>query len=124
MATATPSDVRVEIDTYLEDPMLLSILDRVERDIERELSDPPADGTGDRQDLEAVLAALFLATSHDRAESETATGRTSATYEQSLIDELRARAKRLGATDALVGLEGTRRSASITSPNAKGYEPT
>lgn len=123
MATATASDVNVEITTYLDDPAIGDIIDRVDRDIDRELSDPPSDGTDDRKDLEAVLAALFIATSRDRAEESVSSGRTSATYEQSLIDELRARAKRLGANDALVGLAGTRRKASITAPDAKNWEP-
>lgn len=132
MPTADASDVRVEIETYLDDadiegdsndPNDDGILGRVERDIERELSDPPADGTNDRQDLEAVLAALFIATTRDRAEDRVQSGRTSVSYEQSLIDQLRARAKSLGANDALVGLAGTRRTATITAPDAKGYEP-
>lgn len=130
MPTASAADVRIEIETHLDDAAIEGaggnggILARVDRDIERELDSPPADGTDDRQDLEAVLAALFIATSRDRAEESVQSGRTSVSYEQSVIDELRARAKRLGANDALVGLEGTRRTASITAPDAKGYEPS
>lgn len=123
MPTASASDVRVEIETYLDDADIAPIIARVDRDIGRELSDPPADGTDDRKDLEAVLAALFIATSRDRAESKVSTGRTSATYEQSMIDQLRARAKSLGANDALVGLAGTRRTATIDAPDAKNWEP-
>jgi hypothetical protein len=129
MVTAEADDVRIEIETYLDDAAIEGpngsdgILARVERDLERELTDPPDDGTADRRDLEAVLAALFIATTRDRAEESVKSGRTSTTYEQSLIDQLRARAKRLGATDELVGLAGTRRTASITAPDAKNWEP-
>lgn len=132
MVTATADDVRIEIDTYLDDteiegdsndPNDDGIIGRVDRDIEREMDSPPGDGTADRRDLEAVLAALFIATSRDRAESKAQSGRTSATYEEGLVDQLRARAKRLGAPDSLVGLAGQRRSASVTAPDAKGWSP-
>jgi len=130
MVTASADDVRVEIpETYLDDADIEGqsgdggILARVDRDIEREMSQPPADNTDDRRDLEAVLAALFIATSRDRAESETQSGRTSATYEEDLVDQLRARAKRLGAPDSLVGLAGTRRTATISAPDAKNWSP-
>jgi len=121
--TATADDVYLEIDTYLGKQKVSKIIDRVSRDLERELEEPPAADTDKRQDLEAVLAALFIATTHDRAEESVQSGRTSVSYEQSLINELRSRAKRLGATDELVGLAGTRRSASITAPDAKNWTP-
>lgn len=113
MATATPSDVRIEIDTYLDDPVIADVIDRVIRDIEREMDSPPADGTGDRQDLEAILAALHIATSLDRAEEAASSGATSVEYEDSLIEALKARAKRLGASDELIGIGTTKPSASI-----------
>lgn len=109
MVTAAADDVRVEIDTYLDDPDIADILGRVDRDIERAMSDPPADNTDDRQDLEAVLAALFIATSRDRAASSSQSGRTSVTFEQSAIDELRSRARRLGAPESLLGTTGRTR---------------
>lgn len=130
MPTATASDVRLEIETYLSDADIEGdpnvadddgILGRVERDLLREMSSPPGEGSVDRQDLEAVLAALHIATTRDRAESQAQSGRTSASYEESLIDQLRSRARRLGAPDTLIGLVGTRRTASITSPDAKNW---
>lgn len=118
MAEATPSAVRVEIETYLPDSDITAIIDRVARDIDRD------DGVfgldqQDRQDLEAVLAAHHIATTIDRSESSAKSGRTSVTYEQSLIDELKARARRLGATDELLGIGATNRTASITVPKTR-----
>jgi hypothetical protein len=101
MVTATPTDVRVELDTTLDDPAISDIIGRVARDIDRE-PDPPADDTDDRQDLEAVLAALHIATQRDRTASEAQTGRTAQTYEASTVQTLRERARRLGASESLI----------------------
>lgn len=122
MATASASNVRIEIDTHLDDPDITPIINRVNRDIKREMSNPPAASTDERQDLEAVLAALHIATSRDRAAESVQSGRTSATYEQSLIDELKARAKRLGAPDALVSIGQAKPSAGLSVPDAKGTD--
>lgn len=122
MPTASPADVRVEIETRLDDTEITAVLERVERDLERELDTPPTDGSDDRKDLEAVLAAHHIATSLDRAESKASSGRTSVTYEQSVVDELKARAKRLGATDALLGIGGSKPSAGISVPDARGTD--
>ncbi|WP_135535378.1 hypothetical protein [Halostella pelagica] len=128
MPTADASDVRIEINTYLDDATIEGadddpdddgILGRIERDIERE-EEMPGMETADRRDLEAVLAAHHIATTHDRAESQSQTGRTSVTYEESLIDELKGRAKRLGATDELLGIGGAKPTASISVPSTKG----
>lgn len=113
MPTASPSDVQNELDTTLSDPDIAAVLGRVERDVDREDS-PPADGTDDRQDLEAVLAALRIATGNapdatDRTASEAQSGRTSRTYEASTVAALRQRARFLGASDNLVG-GGVRRN--------------
>lgn len=120
MATAGPADVRVEIDTYLDDPQITAVIDRVVRDIDREMSSPPADGTDDRKDLEAVLAAIHIATSRDRAESKASSGRTSATYEESMIDQLRGRAERLGAPDSLLGIDAGKPTFSLGVPDTSG----
>jgi hypothetical protein len=74
MSTADARDVQVEIDTGLAPGDINSILSQVERDVSR-MDDPPAKGTDDRKDLEAVLAALRIATgvgpdSSDRTASE------------------------------------------------------
>jgi len=115
--TASPADVRIEIDTYLDDPEISSIISRIERDIGREMDDPPAGSTADRRDLEAVLAAIYIATTRDRAESKASSGRTSATYEESLVDQLRSRAQRLGAPDRLIGIDAGKPSFSIDVPD-------
>ncbi|WP_324757088.1 hypothetical protein [Haloarcula montana] len=117
MPTATAADVRVEIDTYLDDTKITSVIERIERDIPREMDDPPADDTDDRRDLEAVLAAIHIGTSLDRAASEASTGRTSETYEEDVIDQLRGRAKRLGAPDSLIGTNAGKPTFSLSVPD-------
>jgi len=114
MATASPTDVRLEIDTYLDDSTITSVIDRIGRDIGREMDDPPGDGTDDRQDLEAVLAAIHIATTLDRAESDVSSGRTSATYEEDMIDQLRGRASRLGAPEELLGTNAGKPTFSLS----------
>lgn len=118
MAEASSSDVRVEIETYLEGDAIESVIDRISRDIDRDSSVDVTDPQ-DRQDLEAVLAAHHIATTRDRAESSAQSGRTSATYEESLVDELKARARRLGATDELLGIGATKPTASIDVPQTR-----
>jgi predicted RNA methylase len=117
VTTADPADVRVEIDTYLDGPEISSIIKRIERDIDREMDNPPAGGTDDRQDLEAVLTAIHIATTRDRAESKASSGRTSATYEESMVDQLRSRAQRLGAPDSLIGINAGKPSFSLNVPD-------
>jgi len=106
MTTASSSDVRIEIDTFLPDPEIDKIIQRTNRDIEREMPDPPDPGTNDRRDLEAVLSALHIVTSRDRAESSATTGRTTANYETSMVSDLTSRARRLGAPESLLGTTG------------------
>lgn len=122
MPTAEADDVRIEIDTDLGDIKIAKIIKRVGRDIDREMSNPPSDNTDHRQDLEAVLAALHIATSRERAADSVQTGRTSKDYEQSLIDELKTRAKRLGAPDSLAGIGQTKPSAGLTVHDSKGID--
>lgn len=126
MPTASASDVRLEIDTYLDDADIEGdpnntsddgILGRVERDIGREMDNPPEPDTADRRDLEAVLAAIYIATTRDRASSRTQSGRTTVTYEESLIDQLRSRARRLGAPDSLLGIDGSKPTFSLSVPD-------
>jgi hypothetical protein len=118
MPEAEPSDVRIEIETYLDDPDIEKVISRISRDIDRD-EQVTVENTQDRQDLEAVLAAHHIATTRDRAESQSQTGRTSVTYEDSLIDELKSRAKRLGATDELLGIGASKPTASISVPSTK-----
>ena len=118
MATATPTDVRLEIDTKLSDQKIEAVIERKARDIDRDdnvggLDEP------DRRDLEAVLAALHIATKLDRATSSQQVGNAQKSYEESLVDELRADARRLGATDGLLGIGATDKTASISVPSTR-----
>lgn len=106
MPTASDDDVRVEIETYLDDPDIRNIIERVDREITRSMDTPPDEGTDERRDLESVLSALFIAETRDRAESSSQTGRTSVTYEDSLLESLRSRARLLGAPEELIGTTG------------------
>ncbi|WP_226040848.1 hypothetical protein [Natrinema sp. DC36] len=118
MSTATPTDVRLEIDTKLADEKIQKVIDRKARDINR---DDGVAGLGDqvRTDLEAVLAALHIATKLDRATTNEEVGSARKSYEESMVDELRADARRLGATDELLGIGATDKTASITVPDTR-----
>ena len=93
-AGTTPTEVRVEIDTQLSDSNITDILDRVEREIGRAYDAPGFDDTQHRVDFEAVLAALRIAEGRDRRAEETATGRSSITYETAAVAALRNRVRR------------------------------
>ena len=113
---ADPSDVRIEIDTKLDGDTITSVLERKARDIDR--SDEVSGlNAADRRDLEAVLAALHIATKLDRSTSSERLGNGQKSYEESLVDELRSDARRLGATDELLGIGGEDKTASIWVPD-------
>lgn len=95
MPTATAADVRVEIETHLADSDITSILDVVERDIDRTYPSPGFEDTQHRQDLEAVLCALRIAEGRDRRAESVTSGRTSTEYETSTVAALRRRVRRL-----------------------------
>jgi len=57
------------------------------------------DGTGHIRDFEAVLTALRIAEGLDRRADTAQSGRTSATYETSEIENLRKRLRRLDPGD-------------------------
>jgi hypothetical protein len=116
MPEASPEDVRLEIDTHLDDPKIEKLIGRKARDIER---DPNVGGLDDpdRRDLEAVLTAIHIATRLDRAEESVGAGPASVDYEESMIEELRADARRLGATDELLGIVATDKKASVWVPD-------
>lgn len=105
MATSTTpaDDVRLEIDTGLDDPEIESLVDREERRINRTYDADDFQDDQHRADLEALLAAIRIATSHDRAEDSITTGRTSIEYGNDLLADLRRRARRLEPGDELVG---------------------
>jgi len=104
MATSAgtePSDVEVEIDTVLDDSKISSLLDRVEREIDRQYdeADIKFDDTQHRVDFEATLTALRIAEGLDRRAESEQSGRTSTTYETDEIDNLRKRVRRLDPGD-------------------------
>ncbi|AXR78990.1 hypothetical protein [Natrarchaeobaculum sulfurireducens] len=119
MTLAEPDDVRLEIDTNLEDDRITKVIERKARDIDRDDGVPVLDEP-DRRDLEAVLAALHIATKLDRATSSQQLGNAQKSYEESMVEELRADARRLGATDELIGVGGTDKTASIAVPDTRG----
>lgn len=112
MPEATASDVRLEIDTVLEDAEIQGasddpdddgLLGRIEREIDREYADDPDvtfEDTQHRADFEAVLTALRIAEGLDRRAEEAQTGRSSRSYETSEIANLRKRVRRLDPGDA------------------------
>lgn len=101
-AGTTPSDVRVEIDTILGDSEVEDLLERLEREIDREY-DPSSGVTFDdsqhRMDFEATLTALRIAEGRDRRAETAQSGRTSTTYETAEIENLRKRVRRLDPGD-------------------------
>lgn len=113
-----PSNVRVEIDTALADSDINGILDRVERDINREYSGDPFDDTQHRQDFEATLAALRIASGRDRRAETRQSGRTSVEYEASEVQSLRKRVRRLDPGDAFG------RSSSVVRDSGRNISST
>ena len=98
MPEAEPSDVRLELDTQLDDPEITSLIGRVARGIDREYGDDPDvtfEDAQHRSDFEAVLTALRIASGRDRRSESVATGRSQVTYEASEIDNLRQRVRRV-----------------------------
>jgi len=116
MPEAVPNDVRLEIDTHLDDPMLTKLINKKSRAIDDDTGVPALDST-QRAELEAVLVAIHIATRLDRAESSVGAGPASVEYEESMIEELRADARRLGATDELLGIGATDKTASVFVPD-------
>jgi len=95
-----PDNVRVEIDTVLDAPEITKVLDRVERDVNREYTTPGFDDDQHRQDFEAALAALRIAEGRDRRAESVSSGRSETEYETDAVDGLRKRVRRLDPGDA------------------------
>lgn len=98
-AGTSPTEVKNEIDTALVDADINSVLDLVERDIDREYASPGFDDTQHRVDFEAALAALRIAEGNapdaqSRTAGEVGSGRTSVTYEGDTVQSLRQRVRR------------------------------
>lgn len=87
---ATPDDVRVEYETELDDPEISPYIDRASREVDRYV-DVSGMADPDRRDLEAALAAYWIATrSSDRAAESVTSGRTSMDYEAEVVEEIRS----------------------------------
>lgn len=99
MVEASPDDVRVEIDTGLDDPGISNILQRVEREWKREYSSSDFDDTQHIQDFEATLAALRIAEGRDRRASQESRDSASITFETKEIENLRKRVRRADPGD-------------------------
>jgi hypothetical protein len=106
MPEASAEDVRLEIDTHLDDAAIEGASDdadddgligRVAREIDRayDSTDITFEDPQHRQDFEAVLTALRIAEGRDRRAEQAQSGRTSTTYETAEIDNLRKRVRRL-----------------------------
>jgi hypothetical protein len=99
MAEATASDVRVEIDTALDDPAIAELVQRIEREWQRHYT---PDAFADRAhiaDFEAALTALRIAEGRDRRAESASTGRTKTDYETQEIEHLQQRVRRLDPGD-------------------------
>jgi hypothetical protein len=94
MVEATVDDVREEVDTVLEDAEISALLDRVEREWQREYDATEFIDTTHIADFEALLTALRIAEGRDRRAESEQSGRTSTTYEISAVDALRKRVRR------------------------------
>lgn len=92
---ADPAGVRIEYDTELDDAEIQPYISRANREVERHTD---ADGmdTQRRADLEAALAAYWIATrSEDRAAEEVTTGRTTIAYENEVVQDILATVRSL-----------------------------
>jgi len=95
MPEATPTDVKRDIDTYLDAPDIAAIIVRVEREWQRAYDVSDFDDAQHIADFEATLTALRIADGRDRRAESEQTGRTSTTYEASAVDALRKQVRRL-----------------------------
>ena len=100
MPEATPSDVRVEIDTNLDDPQIAALLQRIEREWQREYQATAFEDDQHVADFEAALTALRIVEGRDRRAETVQSGRTSTTYEASEIKAIQKRVRRLDPGDS------------------------
>jgi hypothetical protein len=99
MPGATPIDVRIEIDTDLDDPQIAALLRRIKREWQREYRATVFEDDQHVADFEAALTALRIAEGRDRRAETVQSGRTSTTYEASEIKALQKRVRRLDPGD-------------------------
>lgn len=95
MPEANPSNVRVEIDTELTDNAVSDLIDRVERDWQREYDATDFADTQHIQDFEATLTALRIASGRGRRAASETRESASIEYETSEVDNLRQRVRQL-----------------------------
>lgn len=95
MPEATASDVRVEIDTILEDADITTLTARIEREWQRVYDSSDFEDAQHIQDFEATLTALRIAEGRDRRAESVSSGRTSTDYETAEVDSLEKRVQRL-----------------------------
>lgn len=94
MPEATATDVRVELDTDLDDPEITDIIERVEREWQRYYGTSDFQDTQHIQDFEAALTALRIAEGRDRRGIDVSTGRSGVEYETAEVESLRKRVSR------------------------------
>lgn len=93
MPEASADDVKVGFETDLSD--IDAILDKVEREWQREYDTDRFADTAHIKDFEAALAQLRIVEGPDRRASDVTSGRTSVTYETEQIANIRSRVRRL-----------------------------
>jgi hypothetical protein len=99
MPEATPNDIRVEIDTNLDAPQIAALLQRIEREWQREYQATVFNDDQHVADFEAALTSLRIAEGRDRRAETVQSGRTSTTYEASEIKAIQKRVRRLDPGD-------------------------
>lgn len=100
MPEATPADVRVEYETSKGDPEIERYIRRAEREINRTISIEM--DQKDRRDLEAALAAWFIASrSFDRAESSIGSGGSNVSYQSNAVESIEESIEALDPTGEL-----------------------
>lgn len=95
MPEASATDVRVELDTTLDNSEITNIIAVVEREWQRVYDASDFDDTQHIQDFEAVLTALRIAEGRDRRAESEQTGRTRTDYEVVEVESLEKRVRRL-----------------------------
>lgn len=121
---ATVDDVRVEVETDLDDDKIEKLLERVARDIDREYgSEPPDKAFADephRQDFEAALTAYRIVSNHDRKYTEESVAQASKRYDGSVIDFLKERVARLDPKREFTGPPD--KHVSLDVPDSRGVD--
>jgi len=121
MPQATPSDVRVEIDTGLDDPAIAQLVQRIEREWQRHYQQGAFADREHIADFEAALTALRIAEGRDRRAETASTGRTETTYETQELQHLQQRVRRLDPGDEFGHPNSIRRDTDRYVTSATPY---